>query len=96
MDTKGQGDVIVIKLADKSLELLKKCLERHNPSLISGIESSNSDSYTVDFYNELRGIVGDELCVRGLQANYEPNEYGLRLEALIDEIGRLFLYDRDK
>ena len=82
----------MIKLHEKSLELLIKCLKCHNPSLIPPIESSESNSYTVDFYNELRGIVGDELCDNGFGPDWDPNEYGLELEALIDEIGRLFLY----
>jgi len=72
------------------MELLKKCLKERNPLLIPFIESGN-DSYTVEFYNELREIVGDELCDNGFQPSWEPNEYGLELERLIDEIGRLFI-----
>ena len=81
----------MIKLNEKSLELLKKCLENYNPSLIPIIESSSNNDYTADFYNELREIVGDELCSKGFQSDWEPNKYGLELEALIDEIGRLFM-----
>ena len=81
----------MIKLNEKSLELLKKCLENHKPSLIPIIESNSNSDYTIDFYNELRRIVGYELCDKGFQPNDEPNEHGLELEALIDEIGRLFM-----
>jgi len=81
----------MIKLSEKSLELLKKCLENHKPSLIPVIESDTGSDYTADFYNELRDVVGDELCAKGFQQDWEPNEYGLELEALIDEIGRLFM-----
>ena len=86
-----QGDIVMIKLSEKSLKLLVMCLERHNPSLIPFVKSSNNDNYTTDFYNELREIVGDELCDNGFQPSWEPNEYGLELEELIDEIGRLFM-----
>lgn len=72
------------------MKLLKKCLEYHNPSLIPFLES-DSEHYTMDFYNELRQSIGDELCIKGFQSNWEPNEYGLELENLIDEIGRLFM-----
>lgn len=82
----------MIKLSEKSFDLLKSCLEKHNPSLIQIIESSGEDEYTVEFYNQLREIVGDELIARGFNQNYEPNPYGIELEKLIDEIGRLFLY----
>ena len=81
----------MIKLNEKSMELLRKCLEIHRPSLIPVIESSSNNDYTMDFYNELRNIVGTELCDKGFQPDDEPNKYGLELEALIDEIGRLFM-----
>ena len=35
-------------------------------------------------------MVLDELLQKGLK-NYVPTEYGIELENLIDEIGRLFL-----
>jgi hypothetical protein len=82
----------MIKLSKKSFDLLKSCLEKHNPSLISIVESSREDEYTVEFYNQLREIVGDELLAKGFNQDYEPNSYGSELEKLIDEIGRLFLY----
>jgi len=81
----------MINLSAKSLNLLRKCLEYRNPSLIPIIESDNEVSYAADFYNELRQIVGDELAAYGFRPNWGPNEYGLELENLIDEIGRLFM-----
>ncbi len=84
----------MIKLNKQSLELLKKCLQNHNSSLIPIIEDMNKDDYTESFYNELREIVGNELINNGLNENDEPNEYGYKLEKLIDEIGRLFLYKK--
>jgi hypothetical protein len=42
--------------------------------------------------NELRDTVGDELIAKGFDENYDPNEYGLALEDLIDELGRLFMH----
>jgi hypothetical protein len=82
----------MIKLSENSLALLKSCLEKHNPTLIQIVESSGEDEYTVEFYNQLREIVGDELIARGFNQDYQPNPYGIELEKLIDEIGRLFLY----
>jgi len=82
----------MIKLSDKGIALLRQCLYAHNPSLIPHVESCDGDSFTDEFYNKLRDIVGTEFCERGLQPDDEPNEYGLELEALIDEIGRLFMF----
>lgn len=81
----------MIKLSDNLIVTLKKCLQEHNPSLISIIEDSNKTEYTIEFYNQLRQIVGDELIAKGFNKDWEPNEYGLILEQLIDEIGRLFM-----
>jgi len=81
----------MIKLNTKSMILLTKCLEVRNPSLLFLIESSEDKNHTVEFYNELRQAVGEELAEKGFRHNWEPNEYGLELESLIDELGRLFM-----
>jgi hypothetical protein len=80
----------MIKLDKTSLDLLKKCISKHNPFLSSAIES-NDYEYTEEFYNQLRELVGDELIAAGFDKDYEPNDYGKKLEMLIDEIGRLFM-----
>lgn len=82
----------MINLKHQSLILLKKCLQEYSPSLIVVVENPCISEYTAEFYNQLRQIVGDEFVSKGLKENSEPNEYGLLLEKLIDEIGRLFLY----
>ena len=81
----------MLNLRTESLSLIKKCLEKRNPSLIKFIESESFNDYSVEFYNELKQIVGDELIASGFKSNWEPNEYGLELENLIDEIGRLHM-----
>lgn len=80
----------MIKLKKESLELLKNCLQKYNPNYISIIENPTNNEYPSDFYNQLRQIVGDEFAVNGLNKDDEPSEYGIKLENLIDEIGRLF------
>ena len=82
----------MINLSDEMFSLLKNCLQKHNPSLIPIIELKNYNGYTIDFYKLLREIVGDELISEGFNQDYIPNPYGIKLEKLIDEIGRLFLY----
>ena len=80
----------MIKLKTKSYELLIKCLEIHRPDLIQKVEFLEHNSRDVDFYNELREVVCDELILNGLKES-EPSEYGIELDNLIDEIGRLFM-----
>ena len=81
----------MIKLPEKSLKVLKCCLQKYDASLITFIEDASISTYTPEFYNQLRQIVGDELIVEGFDENYEPNDYGTSLERVIDEIGRLFM-----
>jgi len=81
----------MIEISEKSLKMLKYCLQKYDSNLISVVEDVNIDVYTPEFYNQLRQIVGDELVAEGVDENYEPNDYGTSLERLIDEIGRLFM-----
>jgi len=59
--------------------------------LIPKVNSYGEKDFTIALYNEFRDVVGVEFCARGLETDDEPNAYGLELEALIDEIGRLFM-----
>lgn len=81
----------MINLPQKSYSLLKKILEVHRPVLVSIIEKGNDIDFNEEFYNELRDIVLDELLQKGFETNCTPTKYGIELENLIDEIGRLFL-----
>jgi len=80
-----------MNLSESGFALLIKCLKAHNPSLIPIVEANEMGGFSDDFYNQLREIVCDEFCDNGLMPDSEPNEYGLELEDLIDEIGRFFI-----
>ena len=82
----------MISISKRSNILLHKCLLNHKPSLAWIIETNKIIKVDVKLGNELRELVGDEFTLNGLNTDYEPNEYGLELEDLIDEIGSLFLY----
>jgi len=78
----------MINLTQKSLLLLKKCLKAHKPHLLYALEKESE--FNEEFYNELRDAVCDELMINGFEED-RPTKYGLELESLIDEIGRLFI-----
>ncbi len=80
----------MINLPATSISLLKICLEKHAPNLLA-IVNNDTTIYSTKLYSQLREAVGDELTSCGFNQNWEPNEYGIRLESLIDEIGRLFM-----
>lgn len=79
----------MIPLKKESVRLLKKCLKRQNPDLLHVLEKNEND-FNEEIYNNLREIVCSELLENGFR-NEQPNEYGIELENLIDELGRLFM-----
>ena len=62
---------------------------QYRENIIEKILNPSYEDYTMDFYNTLRSIVGDEFNGPGLGADFEPNEYGLKLDRLISELGSL-------
>jgi len=82
----------MIQLDNENLQLLKVCLSRRMPDLLYVIDSEELIDVDQSLGNKLRHAVAREFCREGLKQDSEPNEYGLKLENLIDEIGRLFLY----
>jgi len=76
------------ELSDNSLFILKNCLKKRKPAWLATVETINKVKHEMKFYNELRQIVGDELIEEGFNGDYQPNEYGLKLEKLIDELGK--------
>lgn len=84
-----EGDRL-INLPLKSINLLKKFLENNKIELLWVINDNNMIEVDESLGNDLREAVCDELIKNGLKDN-NPTEYGLELENLIDEIGRLFM-----
>ena len=81
----------MIRISSKSTKLLLKCLKVHRPDLVWIVASDKEININQKIGNELREAVGDELISNGFKVDGSPNPYGLQLESLIDEIGRLFI-----
>ena len=81
----------MIELKRKSIDLLLKCLNNQRPDLIWVIDNEGKIMVDEKLGNELRKAVTDELIMNGLDGDDAPSKYGLSLESLIDEIGRLFM-----
>ena len=79
------------KLSDKSKQILEICVKKHNPLLLDWILPNKIESLSINQYNILRDIVCDELITEGFCEDFEPNNYGLQLEDLIDELGHYFM-----
>lgn len=82
----------MISLKTDSINLLYDCLRKQRPNLLWVLECKELINIDHNLGNQLRDAVGDELLIYGFNVD-EPNQYGVLLESLIDEIGRLFIYN---
>ncbi len=81
----------MLPLNDEMSMLLRKCLSSQRIDLINVVDSEEIVKVDEDLGNELRDAVLNEFLRVGLKEDYEPNEIGLKLEQLIDQLGRLFM-----
>jgi hypothetical protein len=83
-------------LSDAERSLLLECLKKHKPELIEKAIILDSEIPNPDVANKMRGAVTDELAVEGFDSNWNLNEYGAKLEGLIDRLGSLYLWPNRK
>jgi len=81
----------MIPLNAEATAMLRQSLVRFRPDLLPVVDSPDVVSVDEVLGNQLRGAVGEEFLRVGLKEDWEPNELGLKLEKLIDDIGRLFM-----
>lgn len=79
------------KLKKGQIILLKKCILNQDPSLLNLITIEELNNLQISQYNQLRDLVCDELIVHGFLADGEITDYGLQLEALIDDLGHYII-----
>jgi hypothetical protein len=72
--------------------LLLHCLDLHAPELIKTLPLLERGSVAADIVNEMRDAVGSEFTLKGLKPDDEPNNYGLKLEDLIDRLANLYIW----
>ncbi len=78
-------------MSRKSLEILKYCIKKNDDILLEELIQENKlYNLNNEQYNMLREIVCDELIKEGFEQE-EITQYGIDLEALIDELGRFVI-----
>ncbi len=78
-------------LSVEEKNLLLYCLAEYKPDLIEEMDLLDSGLIDAGTVKEMREAVGTELQLKGFKINWEPNEYGLKLENLIDRLADLYL-----
>jgi hypothetical protein len=69
--------------------LLERVIRSREPSLVPLLDRLGRLSLTEEEREDLRSVLADELCERGLDEEDEPTSYG---RALDDVIGKLMFY----
>ena len=78
-------------LTEEEKSLLILCLKSHAPELLQQINRLFLKQLDHETVNKMRNAVGGELADKGFEKNSEPNEYGLKLEDLIDRLANLYI-----
>ena len=78
-------------LSIEEKNLLLYCLAEYKPELIEKVDLLDSGFVDAGTVREMRDALGTELQLKGFKINWEPNEYGLKLENLIDRLADLYI-----
>ncbi|MFT3848683.1 MAG: hypothetical protein QM739_08370 [Propionivibrio sp.] len=79
---------MTIELTDRQREILQKLLlndKRERKYLFNKLANGQLTNLDIE---EFCSLINDVFLMEGLLPNYEPNEYGLELEELLDSINR--------
>ena len=84
------------ELTKEENNILLCCLNKHAPKLIEKLDKLYSGMLDIDSVNEMRSAVGDELADKGFRPDWEVNDYGAKLEHLIDRLADLYIWPKEK
>ena len=76
------------KLTQGQHEMLVSVLERRVPSVAAAVREDYSLRMPIGELRLIIEVLAAEFSAAGLEANGEPNSYGLALETLIDQLNR--------
>jgi hypothetical protein len=71
--------------------LVAEAVHHHNPEFIDVVDTLGTHKLTDQERERLREAIAAELCATALEAQDEPNQRGVVLEALIDLLGYMYL-----
>jgi hypothetical protein len=74
------------RLDEKDIALLKACLTKYKPDLLSKIQQLEVGELSDNLINKMPTAVGTEFLNVGFNADGSPTELGLRLEELISTL----------
>ena len=75
-------------LTDRQKEILNSLRVKDAGKNIAAFDKLEKGELTFSEIDTLCGLVNDEFMMEGILPTFEPNEYGLELEKLLDLINR--------
>ena len=84
--TPGSLEERLKRISKAELSILTECLKKHDSSLLDKVALVDSEVLEDSTINRMREAVGTELLNEGFESNGNPNEYGLKLEEIIDNL----------
>jgi len=75
-------------LTDDQIKILQQILPKKDWELEDVIENYDKKNFPDWQTDKLCCLINEELMKKGLQSNWEPNDYGHKLEKLLDEVNR--------
>lgn len=84
------------KLTFEEIDILTTSIKKHRPELISKISQLDSGTLDYNTISDMRNAVGYELASDGIDSDSQINDYGFKLENLIDRIADLYLWPMEK
>jgi hypothetical protein len=83
-------------LRPEEKKILVISVKKHRPSLVLKVDLLDSGTLDYDTISDMREAVGDELASDGIDIDSQINDYGFKLENLIDRIADLYLWPMEK
>jgi hypothetical protein len=83
-----------VRVPSAQRQLLREMIAKCAPDLLPRFSSTGDLSISSEEADRLQQSLCDELLRDGLMENDEPNEYGLKIEDLIDVVGRAHWPDK--
>jgi len=80
-------------LTEEQLRLLMNICGPAGGHLLSVLEKLMLSSISSSETDELCELISNELLLNGIQENFEPNDYGRKLEELLDAVNKGRLHE---
>jgi hypothetical protein len=92
----GDGEMNQNPLTPEEKSILITSIKKHRPELILKVDQLDSGTLDYETIDDMSNALVIELASDGIDADSQINDYGFKLENLIDRIADLYLWPMEK